>query len=139
MTFLAVFLILLPFLLAGYAYVGYPALLRLVAAARPAPASPADPAEWPLVSITVPAYNEARSIQATLENLLAIDYPADRLEILVVSDASTDGTDDIVRRFADRGVRLLRQPERRGKTAAENERQAAVFALVLTSPDWVVV
>jgi cellulose synthase/poly-beta-1,6-N-acetylglucosamine synthase-like glycosyltransferase len=75
---------------------------------------------WPRISITVPAYNEGEQIAATIEGLLALDYPEDRRQILVVSDASTDDTDQIVRRYADRGVELLRQPERRGKTAAED-------------------
>jgi len=72
------------------------------------------------VSITVPCYNEEASIAVTLEALLRVDYPADRLQIVVVSDASTDQTDDIVREFAPRGVELLRMPERKGKSAAEN-------------------
>jgi len=78
------------------------------------------PEDWPRITITVPCYNEAQSIAATLEGLLALDYPADRRHVLVVSDASTDGTDDIVRGFAGRGVELLRLDRRRGKTAAEN-------------------
>jgi len=72
------------------------------------------------VSITIPVYNEAATIGQTLERILAIDYPADRRQIVVVSDASSDGTDDIVRGFAERGVELLRVPERGGKSAAEN-------------------
>ncbi|MFL5540193.1 MAG: glycosyltransferase [Longimicrobiaceae bacterium] len=105
--------------LAAYAYAGYPLLLlALGALRRPRPAVGAT-AEWPRVSITVPAHDEAASIAATLEALLALDYPAGRRQILVVSDASTDGTDDIVRGYAARGVELLRLPERRGKTAAE--------------------
>jgi len=105
---------------AAYAYLGYPLLLKVVSVLRPRPPCVQEPAEWPLVSITVPAYNEERAIAATLEALLAIDYPADRRQVLVVSDASTDRTDEIVRGFADRGVELLRLPVRGGKTAAEN-------------------
>ena len=56
-----------------------------------------------------------------LENTLALDYPNDRLEIIVASDCSTDQTDAIVRGFADRGVMLQRQPVRLGKTAAQNQ------------------
>jgi cellulose synthase/poly-beta-1,6-N-acetylglucosamine synthase-like glycosyltransferase len=73
-----------------------------------------------VISISLPAYNEEGSIGRTIESLLALDYPADRRQIVVVSDASTDRTDEIVRSFADRGVELLRLPERGGKTAAEN-------------------
>lgn len=135
MIILAWVLIALPFALAAYAYALYPALLRVLALGRPAPASPADPASWPFISITVPAYNEERAIRATIENLLACDYPADRREILVVSDASTDGTDAIVREYADRGVSLLRLPQRGGKTAAENAAGAAVHADIVINTD----
>jgi cellulose synthase/poly-beta-1,6-N-acetylglucosamine synthase-like glycosyltransferase len=106
--------------IAGYAYFAYPFLLKLLSLLRPRPARVAEPAVWPSVSITVPAYNEERAIGATLDALLAIDYPADRRQILVVSDASSDRTDAIVRSYADRGVELLRVPVRGGKTAAEN-------------------
>src|SRR4051812_5796722 len=68
----------------------------------------------PHVSVLVAAYNEASCIGPRLENLLAQDYPADKLEILVGSDASTDGTDAIVQRYAARGVKLSRA-ERSGK------------------------
>ncbi|HZS57986.1 MAG TPA: glycosyltransferase [Gemmatimonadaceae bacterium] len=128
-------LIVAPFALAMYAYVLYPALLRLLAMGRSMPPAPGDPASWPFISITVPAYNEERAIRATIENLLACDYPADRREILVVSDASTDGTDAIVREYADRGVNLLRLSQRGGKTAAENAAGAAVRADIVINTD----
>jgi cellulose synthase/poly-beta-1,6-N-acetylglucosamine synthase-like glycosyltransferase len=118
--------VVLPGVMLGYAYVGYPALLWLGSRLRRPVAEPADPAEWPMVTITVPAYNEADRIGKTLDRLLALDYPADRRQIVVISDASTDATDDIVRGYADRGVELLRQPTRLGKSAAEN----AVWPLV---------
>ncbi len=103
-----------------YAYVGYPIALRLLSlVVRPRPV-PADPDPWPVLSITVPAYNEEAAIAATLERILAADYPKDRLQVLVVSDASSDRTDEIVQGFAARGVELLRLPRRSGKTAAEN-------------------
>ena len=106
-----------------YSYIGYPALLWLATLARRAPRLLAGPhylADWPLVSITIPVYNEAAVIADTLERVLAIDYPPQRRQILVVSDASSDGTDDIVARYAERGVELLRLTRRSGKTAAEN-------------------
>ena len=115
----AFLLMAIPIVLAAYAYLVYPVLLRLVARRRRATA-PTDPDEWPVIDITVPAYNEERSIRGTLEALLALDYPADRRHILVISDASTDRTDDIVREFAGQGVELLRLSHRSGKTVAEN-------------------
>ncbi|MBI4421518.1 MAG: glycosyltransferase [Gemmatimonadetes bacterium] len=108
--------------LGAYAYAGYPTLLWLLGRLRPrhATAPPVAPARWPLISIVIPAYNEEVSIRGTLERVLEIDYPEDRRQILVLSDASTDGTDAIVRELAGRGVELFRLPKRGGKTAAEN-------------------
>jgi cellulose synthase/poly-beta-1,6-N-acetylglucosamine synthase-like glycosyltransferase len=72
------------------------------------------------VSVIITAYNEERDLAAKLENTLALDYPSELLEIIVASDCSSDRTDDIVKAFAPRGVRLHRQPQRLGKTAAQN-------------------
>lgn len=130
-----VFLALLPGLLFGYAYFAYPALLKLWGALRPARPVFPDPPEWPEISIVVPAYNEAHAIRRTLDSLLAIDYPADRRQILVVSDASTDGTDDVVREYAERGVELLRLAQRSGKTAAENAALAQLRGRIVVNTD----
>ena len=116
----AIGVMLLPALLLGYAYLGYPMLLWSMAQLRGGRSIATDPTMWPLITITVPAYNEARTIASTLDRLLALDYPADRRQIVVISDASTDGMDEIVLRFADRGIELLRLPVRQGKSAAEN-------------------
>jgi cellulose synthase/poly-beta-1,6-N-acetylglucosamine synthase-like glycosyltransferase len=103
----------------GYVYVGYPALLHLVVrlrgrrGVRQADATPR-------LSLVISAYNEADVIGRKLENALALDYPPGQLEIVVISDASDDGTDEIVTTFSERGVRLARQAERRGKTAGLN-------------------
>lgn len=106
-----------------YPYLGYPLALKLLVALRGAwrPTIPAD-FSWPSVTMVVSAYNEAAVIAAKLENAVALDYPADRFEVLVVSDASDDGTDDIVRRMAaaDPRITLSRQHERHGKTAGLN-------------------
>lgn len=110
-----------PLVIALYAYVGYPAALwSLTRVRRRQIPSIADGA-WPTVTVTVPVFNAASSIRATLEGIVDLEYPRDRLQLLVLSDASTDGTDAIVGEFAGRGVELLRAPERRGKTAAEND------------------
>src|SRR5262245_24810693 len=80
-----------------------------------------DPAWRPAVSVIVAAYNEDRVIERRLENLLALDYPADRLEIVVASDASDDRTNELVEAVAAREprVRLLDCP-RGGKVAAQD-------------------
>jgi cellulose synthase/poly-beta-1,6-N-acetylglucosamine synthase-like glycosyltransferase len=128
-------LLAIPLVLFAYAYLIYPVLLRLVATRRPHPKPVRDPPDWPSISICLPAYNEERSIRDTLEALLRIDYPADRRQILVVSDASTDGTDAIVREFAGRGVELLRLPARSGKTAAENAAAAHLRGDIVVNTD----
>lgn len=131
----ALVLVLAPLVVGAAAYVGYPALLAALSAGRPRRLPRSDPPEWPSISITVPSYNERASIGATLDSLLRIDYPADRRQIVVVSDASTDGTDDIARSYADRGVELLRLPERRGKTAAENAAAAVLRGDIVVNID----
>jgi glycosyltransferase involved in cell wall biosynthesis len=132
---LAAMLAAAPLVIALYAYAVYPLILWIVASVRPRGSSARDTARWPSVTITVPVYNAQSSIGATLESLLELDYPRDRLQILVISDASTDSTDGVVRRFADRGVELLRLPERRGKTAAENAALAASRGEILVNVD----
>ncbi|MEO7040233.1 MAG: glycosyltransferase [Gemmatimonadaceae bacterium] len=128
-------LVALPVAIFGWAYAGYPAALWIVSRFRSPRAVPADPATWPLISITVPAYNEAARIRSTIESLLAIDYPADRRQILIVSDASSDDTDRIVAEYADRGVELYRVAQRGGKTAAENAAAAALRGEIIVNTD----
>ena len=101
-----------------YTYAGYPLLLALVSALKPRRVLRGDCE--PTVTIIITAYNEERDLAAKLENTLALDYPRELLEIIVASDCSNDHTDEIAREFAGRGVRLHRQPERLGKTAAQN-------------------
>lgn len=122
-----------------YTYLGYPAILRLLSLGggrrqRRAAPPPAD-GSLPRISIVLPVYNEVGVVAATLERILAIEYPADARQILVVSDASTDGTDDIVAGFAGRGVELLRMPRRRGKTAAENAARWQVTGEIVINTD----
>lgn len=101
-----------------YIYAGYPLLCRLLSAwlrRRPRTA-----AGEPTVTILIAAYNEAVHIVDTLRNKLELEYPADKLEIIVVSDASDDGTDELVSGLAPERIRLLRQVPRAGKTSALN-------------------
>ena len=135
MNTFAITLVGAPVALFGYAYAGYPLLLRAVAALRPMPPRATDPDEWPSLTITVPVYNESAGIRQKLDELLALDYPAERRRILVISDASTDATDEIVREYADRGVALLRLPERSGKTAAENAAAAHLWGTLVVNTD----
>jgi cellulose synthase/poly-beta-1,6-N-acetylglucosamine synthase-like glycosyltransferase len=103
----------------AYIYAGYLAALKLIVwvrGARPIRRSRITPR----LTLIISAYNEAEVIRKKLDNALALDYPADGFEIVVISDASDDGTDDIVQEYAAKGVRLFSQPERRGKTAGLN-------------------
>ena len=101
-----------------YVYVGYPVLLALLAQLfrrrRP------ETGHTPAISVLIAAYNEAAAIGRKIEQTLALQYPAEKLEILVVSDGSTDQTDEIVKAAADPRVRLLRVEGRGGKTVAQN-------------------
>jgi cellulose synthase/poly-beta-1,6-N-acetylglucosamine synthase-like glycosyltransferase len=131
----AVSLIVIGLGTAAYAYLGYPLLLKLLSLLRTRLPRVRAPDAWPLITITVPAYNEERAIAATLDALLAADYPADRRQVLVVSDASTDRTDEIVRGYADRGVELLRMSVRGGKTTAENAAREHLRGEIVVNTD----
>ena len=99
-------------------YFGYIILLRIAVLFR---SQKIDKAEIePSVSIIIAAYNEEVSIADKLDNTLCLDYPKDKLEIIVVSDGSTDATDQYVGSYANKGVKLIRTNERCGKTHAQN-------------------
>jgi biofilm PGA synthesis N-glycosyltransferase PgaC len=105
-----------------YSYAGYGILVwilvRIKKLIRPARLrqQPADP--YPAVALVVAAYNEEDFIQEKLENTLLLDYPKDKLELIFITDGSSDRTPDIISRYPQ--VLLLHQPERRGKVAAMN-------------------
>jgi len=100
-----------------YTYFGYPLLLALLARLFPHPVH-CQETHTPTLTLLIAAYNEQNIISAKLENSLTLDYPADRLQILVATDGSDDRTPDLVRHYATRGVELSHHPERRGKMAA---------------------
>ncbi|MEZ5426398.1 MAG: glycosyltransferase family 2 protein [Pyrinomonadaceae bacterium] len=101
-----------------YTYIGYPIFVYLVSLLFPRRVRRS--AFEPPVTVLITAYNEEKDIRGKLENTLAIDYPPEKMEILVASDGSTDRTDEIVREFSDRGIRLFRQEGRVGKTVTQN-------------------
>lgn len=74
----------------------------------------------PFLTVLIPAHNEERWIARKVENALALDYPRERMQILVASDGSTDRTVEIVRRYSGQGVELAHHPQRSGKTATLN-------------------
>jgi cellulose synthase/poly-beta-1,6-N-acetylglucosamine synthase-like glycosyltransferase len=101
-----------------YVYVGYPLLLAVIGLFSRR--RKATPGYFPKISVLIAAYNEEAGIRKKIEDTLALDYPADKIEILVLSDCSTDRTDEIVKGVADPRVRLLRAPVRKGKTNVQN-------------------
>ncbi|MGH8628367.1 MAG: glycosyltransferase family 2 protein [Gammaproteobacteria bacterium] len=118
---------------AAYSYFIYPLVLACLPRRKLARGY-RDASELPRVTLLVTAHNEVARIEAKLRNSLAVDYPRDRFEVLVASDASTDETDSIVKHFADRGVRLVRAGERLGKEHAQGlaVRQATGDILVFS-------
>ncbi len=116
----------------AWTHAGYPAAAALGARLRPRLVRTGD--DLRSVSVIVAAYNEESVIERRLENLLELDYLPDLLELVVASDASTDGTDELVERFADRGVRLVRCP-RRGKVAAQNHAVRETHGEILAFSD----
>jgi len=119
--------------LVAYTYVGYPLVLWMLTRIRSRDARKG--AALPSVSIIVAARNEADKIRRKLEHSLTLDYPRERLEILVASDASDDGTDDIVKEYAARGVRLVRAPQRKGKEHAQGLALAAATGDIIVMTD----
>jgi len=91
------------------------------------------PAEWPSVTLVVAAYNEADCIEQKIINTLQLGYPAGKLQLLIISDGSTDGTDALVAKHSQ--VLLLHQPQRLGKTAALNRAMAFVSSPIVVFSD----
>jgi len=104
-----------------HAYVGYPLSLLVLRLIRGEGARHRVEERTPSLTLVISAYNEERVLKEKIENALALDYPEDRIERVVVSDGSTDGTEAIVQAYADRGVRLVALEGRRGKVACLNE------------------
>jgi acyl carrier protein len=107
-----------------YVYVGYPALLFLFSRLRSTHARRL-PEDLPTVTMLISAFNEEDCIAEKLENSLRLDYPRELLQIIVLSDQSSDRTDEIVSGFAGKGIELMRMEERGGKTLGLNTGVAA--------------
>ena len=109
----------LSFLALFYTYVGYPILVFIISRLS---SKKVDKQEIePSVTILITAYNEEEAIRSKLENTLKVEYPQDKLEILVASDGSNDRTDEMVKEFGSRGVKLFHQKGRKGKTYTQNK------------------
>lgn len=112
---------------AGYSYFIYPLFLVLIAKVKNTSAAQTESAsnspELPFLSFIITAFNEETQIAKKLENTLLAEYPAEKLEIIVASDGSTDQTNNIVQSYADKGVILHPVTERKGK---ENAQRSAI-------------
>jgi hypothetical protein len=117
-----------------YPYAGYPLVLLLVRrfSARPRPAGDAP---LPSVSMIIPVHNEAPRLLRKIANTLALDYPADRLEVIFVSDGSTDDTVPLIRSKSDARIALVELPQRGGKAAALNAGLARVTGEIVVFTD----
>ncbi len=104
--------------------IGYPMLMGFLSAlkrfggSKKADGQIISESQLPVVSFLLSAYNEGAVLQEKLFNSLSFDYPADKMDIIVLSDASSDQTDRIAREFSDRGIRLMRSESRVGKSAS---------------------
>ncbi len=148
MTFLFYLFLFLIF----YTYVGYPVLIALVSMLKrgqsPAVSSSETPCRGratiggqppdtitPSVTVIIPAYNEEESIGQKIEEVLAFDYSKELMEVIVVSDCSSDRTDEIVRGLEHKGVRLLRMEKRGGKIAGYKAAVAQACGEILVFSD----
>jgi biofilm PGA synthesis N-glycosyltransferase PgaC len=119
--------------LTGYAYVGYPALVALIAK-RAKPEGPYT-ALTPPVTLVIAAYNEQVAIAAKLRNVLELDYPAELLQVVLVTDGSTDGTEKTAQVVGGDRVLVLHTPERAGKAAAMTKGVAAAPGEIVVFSD----
>lgn len=117
--------------LVALTWLGYPLLLWLRARGAE-PASPApEPRQWPRLSVILIAHNEEAAIARKLRNVLSLDYPADRLQVVLACDGSSDGTEAAARAIEDPRLRVLAFEQRRGKAACLNDAVAAAEGEVL--------
>jgi cellulose synthase/poly-beta-1,6-N-acetylglucosamine synthase-like glycosyltransferase len=113
------FIFWLSLVLIGYVYLGYPAIVIILAKIRKQEINKTK--YFPSVTIIISAYNEEKNIEETLLNKLELHYPLDKVEIIVVSDASSDLTDELVKRYDLRNIKLIRNDVRAGKTVSINK------------------
>ena len=121
------------FILSIYSYLLYPVILQLMASVRPRPWDRED--KQPSISLIISVYNEELNIKKKLLNSLDLDYPKSLFEIIVVSDASSDRTTEIVKSLNHNQIKLLEFKERRGKTACLNDAVAEAMGDLIVFSD----
>jgi len=135
MTFFIITITLLSIATILYVYVGYPIILQLLSLLLKTKPIRQDEMLIPEVSLIISCYNEVEVVKEKIENSLAIDYPKDKLKIIIVSDGSDDGTDEIAKKYSTQGVVLIRQEGRLGKTSAINLAMEQVTSAVVVFSD----
>ncbi len=125
--------------LIAYSYLIYPLLLALLANFAPVKSSAnieeISPEQWPMVSLVIAAYREESVIVERLRNALQLDYPSDKLEIIIGVDGNEDATGELVRSFQDSRIQLMQFPERRGKASVLNDCIAAARGEIILFSD----
>lgn len=123
----------------GYGMVGYPLLLKVIELIKRPTDNKKDLSYEPMVSYMIVAHNEEKVIKEKLENALRLDYPCDKLQIIVASDNSTDNTNLLVEEFikdnSTRNIILYCSKEHKGKTNAQNEAQKMANGEILVMTD----
>ncbi len=127
-TLLSLFIII-------YVYVGYPLVLSVLSLIIKKNVVLQDNSYLPKVTLLISCYNEIDVVKEKIENSLAIDYPQDKLEIIIISDGSDDGTDEVAQSFASVGIKLIRQEGRLGKTSAINLAMEQVTSEIVVFSD----
>lgn len=117
-----------------YPYAGYPAVLWLIARSRPRFRTPG-PAPSPRVTLIVPVHNESVRLEAKIANTLALEYPPQLLEVLFISDGSTDGSAELIRSRLWQSAQLIELERRKGKAAALNAGIAAATGDIVVFTD----
>ncbi len=120
--------------LIAYTYIGFPLFVILRGLWWGRPYKSEELTSLPLVSIVISAYNESKTIAEKLDNILSLDYPCGKLEVVIASDGSTDGTDAIAERYKEQGVKLLSLPHH-GKSVALNAAVAESNGEILVFSD----
>ena len=135
MTSFILIITLLSLVTIFYVYVGYPIILQLLSILLNTKPARQDDMLIPDVSLIISCYNEVDVVKEKIENSLAIDYPRDKLKIIIVSDGSDDGTEEIAQEYSTQGIVLIRQEGRLGKTSAINMAMEQVTSEVVVFSD----
>jgi cellulose synthase/poly-beta-1,6-N-acetylglucosamine synthase-like glycosyltransferase len=118
-----------------YTFVGYPLMIAVLALVRPRTMQIQKTGFLPTVSFIIAAHNEEAIIGEKIRNCLALDYPQEKLQVIIASDCSSDRTDEIVAQYKNTGVELVRLTERGGKIAAQNLAASTAKGEILTFSD----